>query len=71
MLAVAGIFFFKNAGGERVKVSTLSLKFLYAFFVFSYSSSFPIKMLATDAKTQKIEPGPNCFILDKSFEGSV
>ncbi len=25
---------------------------------FSYSSSFPIKMLATDAKTQKIKPGP-------------
>ncbi len=29
------------------------------FLLFSYSSSFPIKMLATDAKTQKIEPDPN------------
>ncbi len=28
------------------------------FFLNSYSSSFPIKMLATDEKTQKIEPGP-------------
>ncbi len=27
--------------------------------VFSYSSPFPIKMLATDEKTQKIKPDPN------------
>ncbi len=29
--------------------------------VFSYSSSFPIKMHATNAKTQKIEPDPKFF----------
>ncbi len=33
--------------------------FRMRFSVFSYSSSFPIKMNATDAKTQKIEPDPN------------
>ncbi len=38
---------------------TLSPKCSYAFF--SYWSSLPIKMLATDAKTQKIEPDLNCF----------
>ncbi len=37
------------------------------FSFFPYS----IKMLATDAKTQKIEPGPNLFITDESFGGSV
>ncbi len=43
----------------------LSLKFSYVFFrfFFSYSSSFLIKMLATDAKTQKIEPDPIFFFL--------
>ncbi len=30
-------------------------------FFFSYSSSFPIKMFATDAKMQKIEPDPIFF----------
>ncbi len=39
--------------------------------VFPYSSSFPIKMHATDAKTQKIEPDPNFFLMDESFGGSV
>ncbi len=29
--------------------------------VFPYSSSFPIKIHATDAKMQKIEPDPNFF----------
>ncbi len=33
--------------------------FRMRFSVFSYSSSFPIKMNAMDAKTQKIEPDPN------------
>ncbi len=41
------------------------------FSVFPYSSSFPIKMHATDAKTQKIEPDPNIFMTDESFGGSV
>ncbi len=35
--------------------------FRMRFSVFSYSSSFPIKMHATDAKTQKIEPDPIFF----------
>ncbi len=38
------------------------------FSVFSYSSSFPIKMHATDAKTQKIEPDPNFFWRTKVSE---
>ncbi len=32
-----------------------------SFSVFSYSPSLPIKMHATDAKTQKIEPDLNFF----------
>ncbi len=35
--------------------------------VFSYSSSFPIKMLVMDAKTQKIEPDPNFFYDGRKF----
>ncbi len=38
------------------------------FSVFSYSPSFPIKMHATDAKTQKIEPDPNFFWRTKVSE---
>ncbi len=38
------------------------------FPVFSYSPSFPIKMHATDAKTQKIEPDPNFFWRTKVSE---
>ncbi len=45
---------------------TLSPKFSRVF-----SSSFPIKMHATDAKTQKIEPDLIFFMTDKSFGGSV
>ncbi len=41
------------------------------FIFFSYSSSFPIKMLATDAKTAKIEPDPKKIMTDESFGGSV
>ncbi len=37
---------------------------------FSYSSSFPIKMLVTDAKTQKIEPDLNFFMTDERFRRS-
>ncbi len=51
---------------------TPSPKLLYAFFQgFLYSSSFPIKMLVTDAKTQKIEPDPIFFMAEESFGGSV
>ncbi len=53
---------------------TRSPKFLYVIFfllLFLYSSSFPIKMLATNAKMQKIETDPNFFMADESFEGSV
>ncbi len=39
--------------------------------VFPYSLSFPIKLHAIDAKTQKIEPDPNVFLTDESFGGSV
>ncbi len=38
------------------------------FSVFSYSPSFPIKMHATDAKTQKIEPDPIFFWRTKVSE---
>ncbi len=38
---------------------------------FSYSSSFPVKMLATDAKTEKMEPNPKKSMTDKSFGGSA
>ncbi len=34
-------------------------------------SSFPIKMLAAEAKTQKIEPDPTFFMTDESFGASV
>ncbi len=37
--------------------------------IFSYSSSFPNKMLAMHAKTQKIKPDPIFFITDESFGG--
>ncbi len=50
---------------------TLSPKFSYALFsFFPYSPSFPIKMLATDAKTQKIEPDPN-FLWRMKFSDAV
>ncbi len=48
---------------------TLNPKFSRTFF--SYSSSFPIKMFAMNAKTQKIEPDPNFVMTDESFGGSV
>ncbi len=39
----------------------------YMFFSFiSYSSSFPIKMLASDANMLKIKPGPIFFLTDES-----
>ncbi len=44
--------------------------FRMRFSVFSYSSSFPIKIHATDEKTQKIEPDPK-KLTDESFGGSV
>ncbi len=52
---------------------TRSLKFSYAFFFWgggggSYSSSFPIKLLATDAKMQKIEPRLNIFYDRRKFQ---
>ncbi len=37
------------------------------FFIFLYSPFFPMKMLATDAKTQKIEPDPNVFYDRRMF----
>ncbi len=37
--------------------------FVCVFFFFSYSSSFPIKMFATNAKMQKNKPYPNFYIL--------
>ncbi len=33
------------------------------FSIFSYFTSFSIQMHATDAKTQKIEPDPNFFMM--------
>ncbi len=42
--------------------------FRMRFSVFSYSPSFPIKMHATDAETQKIEPDPNIFWRTKVSE---
>ncbi len=40
---------------------TESEMFACVFQFFSYSPSFPIKMHATDAKTQKIDPDLNFF----------
>lgn len=37
----------------------------------AYLSSFPIKLLATEVKMQKIEPDPKKFITSESFGGSV
>ncbi len=50
---------------------TLSPKFSYALF--SYLSSFPIKMITTDAKMQKIHFSKVTFFFmtDESFGGSV
>ncbi len=42
--------------------------FRMRFSIFSYSPSFPIKMHATDAKTQKIEPDPKFFWRTKVSE---
>ncbi len=39
-------------------------KFSNVFFCFCFFSHVPIKILATDAKTQKIEPDPNVFLTD-------
>ncbi len=50
---------------------TESEMFTYVLLFFSYSSSFLIKMNATDAKPQKIEPDSNFFLTDESFGGSV
>ncbi len=58
------------------KVSILDLRSLHTeseivacvFHFFSYSYSFPIKMHATDVKTQKIEPDPNLFWRTKVSE---
>ncbi len=44
---------------------------IWNFVFLSYSSSFPIKILVSDEKTQKIKPGPNFFMTDESFGGSV
>ncbi len=50
----------------------MSPTFLNAFFIFfSYASSFPIKMLAMDVKTQKIGLDLTFFMTDESFGGSV
>ncbi len=38
---------------------------------FLYSSSFPNKMLATDAKTQKIEPDPIFFFITTKASEAV
>ncbi len=49
-----------------------SLHFILFFGgVFSYSSSFPIKMHATDAKTQKIKPDPNFFYEGRKVSEAV
>ncbi len=49
---------------------TLSPKCSYAFLR-GEGVSFPIKILVTDVKTQKIEPDPNFFMMDENFGGSV
>ncbi len=61
----------KSSSRELMAIAHWVRYFCMRFSVFSYSSSFPIKMHATDAKTQKIEPDPNFFLTDESFRGSV
>ncbi len=59
--------------GDTAHVSSSSvhthprLNILYTL-IFSYSSSFPIKMLVTDAKKHKIEPDPNFLMTDEVSE---
>ncbi len=46
--------------------------FVYVFRIFRIRHPFLLKMLATDAKTQKIEPGLILFyffMMDKKFGG--
>ncbi len=49
----------------------MSEMFVCFFLSFSYSSSFPIKILATFAKIQKMDTGPNLCMTDECFRGSV
>ncbi len=46
---------------QRLVLRPLHTESEFFTCVFPYSSSFPIKMHAPDAKTQKIEPDPNFF----------
>ncbi len=60
----------EHRNGLTLKVLAQSLQgcnFCQYFFVYSYSSSFPIKMHAMDAKTQKIELDQNCFYNRRKF----
>ncbi len=50
---------------NRHPVRPLTLNFYVFILFFSDLSSFPIKMLATDAKMQKIEPDPIFFFYDR------
>ncbi len=54
---------------QRLKVIAHSEIFTCVFQgFFLYSSSFPIKMHATDAKMQKIDPDPNFFYDGRKFQ---
>ncbi len=55
----------------RPHLTSLHMESEIIVCIFSYSSSFPIKMLATDAKSLKIEPGPHFFMMEDSVRGSV
>ncbi len=50
-----------QCGNELWSLHTKNDIFVWILFKKMYSSSFPIKMLATDAKMHKIEPDPNFF----------
>ncbi len=57
--------------------SALCQKIIKAIAILSHTAFFNFFAFlilfyhATDAKMQKIEPGPNFFMADESFEGSV
>ncbi len=53
------------------KLSHYNLKSLHNESEFFFHIPHPIQMHVTYAKTQKNELNPKCFMMDKSFRGSV
>ncbi len=56
--------------GPSLKTQSEIFACVFPFFFLPYSSTFPIKIHATDAKTQKIEPDP-IFLWWTKISGAV